>query len=194
MSYKIYYVINLKITALLNRHYYSPTWVAQLVKNLPAMQETRVQSLGQEDTLEKCMLTHHSILAWEIPWAEESGGLLFMGSQRVGHNRAVIHTQYKTCRAFCIFWWSSYKVDFKKPSQLKTVLGILRTLVPWWLSSWEGTKQTQVGQEGVVHLHMAGSRANISMRSQICNIPEIRTCSPLPCYNCWFLNKLSSLS
>jgi len=60
--------------------------VAQTVKNLPAMQETRVQSLGREDPLEKCMLTHHSILAWEIPWAEESGGLLFMGSQRVGHN------------------------------------------------------------------------------------------------------------
>ena len=69
MSYKIYYVINLKITALLNRHYYSPTWVAQLVKNLTAMQETRVRSLGWEDPLEKGMATHSSILAWNIPWA-----------------------------------------------------------------------------------------------------------------------------
>ena len=52
-----------------------------MVKNLPAMQETRVQSLGREDPLEKGMATHSSILAWEIPWTEEPGGLQFMGSQ-----------------------------------------------------------------------------------------------------------------
>ena len=54
------------------------TWtslVAQMVKNLPAMRETRVQSLGWEDSLEKVMATHSSILAWEIPWKEEPGGL-----------------------------------------------------------------------------------------------------------------------
>ena len=50
------------------------------------MQEMWVQSLGQEDPLEKEMATHSSILAWRIPWTEEPGGLLFMGSQRVGHN------------------------------------------------------------------------------------------------------------
>ena len=55
--------------------------VAQTVKNLPAMQETRVQSLGQEDPLEKGMATHSSVLAWEIPWTEEPGGLQFVGSQ-----------------------------------------------------------------------------------------------------------------
>ena len=49
--------------------------VAQMVKNLPAMQETKVQSLGQEDLLEKGMATHSSILAWRIPWTEEAGGL-----------------------------------------------------------------------------------------------------------------------
>ena len=49
--------------------------VAQLVKNLPAMQETRVQFLGREDSLEKEMANHSSILAWEIPWTEEPGGL-----------------------------------------------------------------------------------------------------------------------
>ena len=49
--------------------------VAQTVKKLPAMQETSVQSLGQEDPLEKGMATHSSILAWEIPWTEEPGGL-----------------------------------------------------------------------------------------------------------------------
>ena len=52
------------------------------VKNPPAKQETRVQSLGQEDPLGKEMATHSSILAWEIPWTEESGGLQSMGSQK----------------------------------------------------------------------------------------------------------------
>ena len=60
--------------------------MAQTVKSLPAMQETRLRSLGQEDPLEKEMATHSSLLAWEIPWTEEPGGLLSMGSQRVGHN------------------------------------------------------------------------------------------------------------
>ena len=53
-----------------------------MVKNLPAMRETRVQSLGQEDPLEKEMATLSSILAWTIPWTEEPGGLQCMGSQK----------------------------------------------------------------------------------------------------------------
>ena len=57
-----------------------------MVKNLPAMQETRIQSLGGEDPLEKGMAIHSSILAWRIPWTEKPGGLLCMGSQRVGHD------------------------------------------------------------------------------------------------------------
>ena len=60
--------------------------VAQLVKNLPARQETQVQSLGGEDLLEKEMATHFSILAWRIPRTEELGGLQSMGSQIVGHD------------------------------------------------------------------------------------------------------------
>ena len=60
--------------------------VTQMVKNLPAMRETRVLSLGQKDLLEKGMATHSSILAWRIPWTEEPGGLQFMGSQRVEHD------------------------------------------------------------------------------------------------------------
>ena len=55
--------------------------VAQMVKNLPAMQETWVQSLGLEDPLERRMATHSCILAWRIPWTEEPGGLLCMGLQ-----------------------------------------------------------------------------------------------------------------
>ena len=60
--------------------------VAQTVKRLPTVQETRVQSLGQEDLLEKEMATHSSILAWKIPWTEKPGRLQAMGSQRVRHN------------------------------------------------------------------------------------------------------------
>ena len=60
--------------------------MAQLVKNLLAMQETWAQSLGQGDPLEKEMATHSSILAWEIPWTEEPGRLQSMGSQQVRHN------------------------------------------------------------------------------------------------------------
>ena len=60
--------------------------VAQGVKRLPAMQETWVRSLGQEDPLEKEMATHSSILAWKIPWTEKPGRQQSMGSQRVEHN------------------------------------------------------------------------------------------------------------
>ena len=67
------YVIHLKI-------------IAQLVKNLPTMQETWVQSLGQEDPWKKGMATHSSILAWRILWTEEPGRLQFMGLQRVRHD------------------------------------------------------------------------------------------------------------
>ena len=57
-----------------------------MVKNPPAMQETRVLSLGQEDPLEKGMAIHSSILDWRIPWSEEPGGLQSLGSQRVRHD------------------------------------------------------------------------------------------------------------
>ena len=60
--------------------------MAQPLKNTPAMHETWVQSLGQEDHLEKGMAIHSSILAWRIPWTEKIGGLQSMGSQRVGHD------------------------------------------------------------------------------------------------------------
>ena len=63
-----------------------------MVKNLPAVEEMLVQSLGQEDSLEKEMATHSSILAWEISWTEEPGGLQSMGSQRVGYDLMTEHT------------------------------------------------------------------------------------------------------
>ena len=64
----------------------STSLVAQTVKHLPTMTETWIQSLRQEDLLEKEMATHSSILVWKIPWTEDPGRLQSMGSQRVGHN------------------------------------------------------------------------------------------------------------
>ena len=73
--------------------------MAQIVKSPPAMQETLVRSLGQEDPLEKEMATHSTTLARRIPWREEPGRLQSMGSQRVGHDRA---TSLSLSLSYCI--------------------------------------------------------------------------------------------
>ena len=67
-------------------HFYGASLVAQMAKNLPAMQETRIQALGQEYLLHKGMATYSSSLAWRIPWTEDLGRLQSMRSQRVGHD------------------------------------------------------------------------------------------------------------
>ena len=82
------------------RHYWATelNWtelVAQLIKNLLAMQETQILSLSQEDPLEKGMATYSSILAWKNPWTEEPGGIQSMGSWRVGHDWVV--NTFKIC-------------------------------------------------------------------------------------------------
>ena len=66
-----------------------------MVKTLPAVQETQVQSLGQKDPLEKRMATHSILIAWRIPWTEEPGGLQSMASQRVGHTAGFLDAQAK---------------------------------------------------------------------------------------------------
>ena len=76
------YQIDYKAILDINR----PSLIVQLVKNLPAVQETLVLFLGWEDPLEKEMTTHSSILAWKIPWTEEPGRLLSMGSQELELN------------------------------------------------------------------------------------------------------------
>ena len=74
-------------TQLSDFHYFGgASQLVLVVKNLPAMQEIQVQSLGQEDPLQKEMATHYSALAWKISWTEEPGRLQSMGSQRVGHD------------------------------------------------------------------------------------------------------------
>ena len=73
-------------------------------KNLPAMQEIQVQSLGREDLLEKKMATHSTILAWRIPWSEESGGLQSMGLQRVGHDW-LTNTSLSTILKYTVQLW-----------------------------------------------------------------------------------------
>ena len=70
--------------SILQRSAFSMVQVVQMIKNLPAMQETQVQSMGQEGPLEKGSITHSSILAWRIPWAEPDG-LQSIVSQRTGH-------------------------------------------------------------------------------------------------------------
>ena len=67
-------------------HHFGASLVAQMVKNPPTMQKTWVQSLVWEDTLEKGMATHSSILAWKVPRTEEPCGLQFIGSQHIGHH------------------------------------------------------------------------------------------------------------
>ena len=73
--------------------------VTQVVKNLPMVQEMRVQSLGRGDPLEKGMATHSSILAWRIPWTEEPGRLHSIGSQRAGHDWVTSSSLWGTCSA-----------------------------------------------------------------------------------------------
>ena len=94
--------------------------LAQIVKNLPAMQDTWVQSQGWKDPLEKGMATHSSILAWRIPWTEEPGRLQSMGSQRVRHDWATktftLHKDIQLEREVYSFSWSTFwskKVFFK---------------------------------------------------------------------------------
>ena len=101
--------------------------VAQTVKNLPAMQETRVQSLGQENPLEERMAIHSSILAWRIPWTEEPGWLQSMGSQRVRHDWATnTHT----------LWWLRLYVPYSDTAEF-CMRGDALATVRSYLIAWE---------------------------------------------------------
>ena len=77
--------------------------MAETVKNLPAVQETWLQSLDWENPLEKEMAIHSSIVAWKIPWTEECGGLQSMGLQRVGHDWATNTLLVDKCWGYLVF-------------------------------------------------------------------------------------------
>ena len=134
------------------RHYASwASLVAQLVKNLPVMQETWVQSLGQEDPLENIMAAHSSILAWRIPWTEEPGRLQSMGLQRVGHDWVT----------FTLCWLCKIGSEWVKVAQScptlcdpmdYTVCGILQARILEWVAfpfsrqSSQPRDQTQISR------------------------------------------------
>ena len=109
--------------------------IAQSVNNLPAIQETQIQYLGQEDTLEKEMETHSNILAWRIPWTEELGGLQSMGSQRVKHDWAT------NMSLFCFSINTLFKIPYSN------VLGLAGGSVVKNLPAMQETWVLPLGQE-----------------------------------------------
>ena len=105
--------------------------VAQTVKNLPAMQESQVLSLGWEDSLEKGMASHSSILAWKILWTEKPGGLESMGLLRVGHNW-VTNTFTFTCIKLKNTACSSRLLQQTFNSLIGSHSANLSSVCPWW--------------------------------------------------------------
>ena len=95
------YTANSHLLSILHKENVYASLVAQTVKNLPAVQETQVRSLGQEDFLEKGMATHSSILAWRISWTEEPGGLQSMELQRIRHIWANFTFTFFTFQSIC---------------------------------------------------------------------------------------------
>ena len=109
-----------------NQGFPGASLVAQLLKNLPALQETWVPLLSPEDPLEEEMVTHSGILAWKIPWTEEPGGLPSMGLQRVGHDWASFtfrdrnqHTYFLSFYSDEFFKWILYQRNEKNYDFLK---------------------------------------------------------------------------
>ena len=110
-------LISLLLECLLYLDLRPASLVAQIVKRLPAMQETQVRSLGWKDPLEKEMATHSSTLAWKIPWTEEPGRLQSMGSQRVRHSSATNKLRGLN-NSHCLSSGGSNVELFKLPNEL----------------------------------------------------------------------------
>ena len=116
---------------------YSKFPMTQRLKHLPGMQETRVQSLGREDPLEREMATHSGTLAWRFPWREEPGRLQSMGSQTVGHNWATslslsftLGYSIKLAKKFHNILWKNLKNIFGQPNTWKIMSSVNRDSVP----------------------------------------------------------------
>ena len=105
-----------------------------MVKNLPSMQETWVQSLDREDPLEKGIITHSSILVWRIPWTQEPGGLQSTGSQKVGHDLA---TSLLLGRKVMTNLDSIFKSrDITLPTKVSLVKAMVFPVVMYGCESW----------------------------------------------------------
>jgi len=133
-------IVNISLITL-----YGTSLVAQTVKNLPAMQETQIWSLGQEDPLEKGIATHSSILAWRISWTEEPGRLQSTGSQRVGYDRAtntvtfslwcVVYKNIKSLCCMCVLvaqLCATNPIDYSLPGF--SLHGILQAKILEWVA------------------------------------------------------------
>ena len=136
---------------------WSSSLVAQRVKNLPAMWETWVRSLGQEDPLEKGMATHSSILAGRIPRTEEPGGLWSMGLQRIRHDWATKHSSSSclhTGYIFCLEYSSPLQVHLGKSSWI-------------YFKSFSGTFSKLLGNEELHLLAFVISSISFCLRSHL---------------------------
>ena len=105
--------------------------MAQLIKNLPAVQETLVRSLVQEDPLEKEMATHSCILAWRIPWTEQPGGLQSMGSQE---SNTTLQLNHQATGIYCIAQGTILNILLKKKKRQCWYLLFQEALLQW--KSW----------------------------------------------------------
>ena len=105
--------------------------VAHMVKNLPAMWETWIWSLGLEEPVEKEMATHSSILAWIIPWTEEPGRLQSMGSQGVGHNWATNIYIYAVWGCYCPWIWDTIHLTMTRDTYLTATICLPILHIKW---------------------------------------------------------------
>ena len=143
--------------------------MAQTVKRLPTMRETRVRSLGQEDPLEKETATHSSTLAWRIPWEEEPGGLQSMGSQRVRHDWAtelnwtehvwiasLVAQRLKCIPAMRETWVWSLGSEDPLEKETATHSSILAWRIPWTEEpgGLQSTESQRVGHDSVNSLSL----------------------------------------
>ena len=145
------------------------------------MQEMRVQSLGRKDPLEKEMVAHSSILAWEIPWTEETGGLQSIGSQRVGHDWAIeqqplIYLQQLS--TFCQYYFIYPPTSHLFFLEQQTLHYFTTKYVPL------KTKEFLTYNQNVYHICQKISYSILSLNSQgICQFPWLSKNFKLPCSN-----------